>query len=267
MPEFHQRVAVLQRLGYLEADKTVTMKGRGERAGDPSALRAGAARCTSALPLLHCPGLNFPPPKNVPPQSNSIEVACKSNCACPDPHLPPPKKTLVACEINSGDELVATELIFGGVLPELAPEEAVALLSALVFQAGVRFRGGWRGGNACRAAPRPHGASAARAPAGCAPCTRAHAPRQAPGLRRLPAMPLPPPSLPVQEKTEAEPELPPRLAQAREETVALALEAGAVQAEAGLQLTPEEFVRDTLKFGLMEVGWPGWRDGPPQDCF
>ena len=31
MPEFHQRVAVLQQLGYLEADKTVTMKGRGER--------------------------------------------------------------------------------------------------------------------------------------------------------------------------------------------------------------------------------------------
>ena len=36
--------------------------------------------------------------------------------------------------MNSGDELVATELIFAGVLAELAPEEAVALLSALVFQ-------------------------------------------------------------------------------------------------------------------------------------
>ena len=41
----------------------------------------------------------------------------------------------VACEINSGDELVATEVIFAGVLAELEPEEAVALLSALVFQA------------------------------------------------------------------------------------------------------------------------------------
>ena len=40
----------------------------------------------------------------------------------------------MACEMNSGDELVATELIFAGVLAELAPEEAVALLSALVFQ-------------------------------------------------------------------------------------------------------------------------------------
>ena len=40
----------------------------------------------------------------------------------------------VACEINSGDELVATEVIFAGVLAELEPEEAVALLSAVVFQ-------------------------------------------------------------------------------------------------------------------------------------
>lgn len=68
LPEFHQRVAVLQQMGYLDSDRTVTMKGR------------------------------------------------------------------VACEVNSGDELVATELIFGGVLTELTPEEAVSLLSALVFQ-------------------------------------------------------------------------------------------------------------------------------------
>ena len=40
----------------------------------------------------------------------------------------------VACEVNSGDELAATELIFGGVLTQLSPEEAVAVLSALVFQ-------------------------------------------------------------------------------------------------------------------------------------
>lgn len=41
----------------------------------------------------------------------------------------------------AGDELVATELIFGGVLAELEPQEAVALLSALVFQVGCG-RGG-----------------------------------------------------------------------------------------------------------------------------
>lgn len=132
LPEFHQRVKVLQILGYLDADRTVTMKGR------------------------------------------------------------------VACEVNSGDELVATELIFGGVLTDLSPEEAVALLSALVFQ----------------------------------------------------------------EKTEAEPELPPRLLQAREEAVALALSAGVTQREAGLDVLPEDFVRSTLKFGLMEVVYQ-WAQGTP----
>jgi superfamily II RNA helicase len=45
----------------------------------------------------------------------------------------------VACEINSGDELLATEMIFAGVLTELSPEEAVALLSALVFQVQPRI--------------------------------------------------------------------------------------------------------------------------------
>ena len=40
----------------------------------------------------------------------------------------------VACEVNAGDELVTTEIIFAGVLSELTPEEAVAVLSALVFQ-------------------------------------------------------------------------------------------------------------------------------------
>lgn len=44
----------------------------------------------------------------------------------------------VACEINSGDELASTELIFGGVLTQLTPEEAVAVLSALVFQASIK---------------------------------------------------------------------------------------------------------------------------------
>ncbi len=43
----------------------------------------------------------------------------------------------VACEINSGDELVATELIFSGLLNTLSPAEAVALMSALVFQERV----------------------------------------------------------------------------------------------------------------------------------
>lgn len=132
LPEYHQRVKVLQRIGYLERDQTVTMKGR------------------------------------------------------------------VACEVNSGDELVATELIFGGVLAELEPEEAVALLAALVFQ----------------------------------------------------------------EKSQSEPELTPRLQQARAEAVSLALQAGLTQQECGLQLTPEEFVTATLNFGLTEVVHE-WAKGTP----
>ncbi|GIM01345.1 hypothetical protein Vretimale_6108, partial [Volvox reticuliferus] len=69
LPEFEQRVAVLQQLGYLAEDRSVTLKGR------------------------------------------------------------------VCCEIQSTqDELVATEAVFSGLLGELSPEEAVALLSALVFQ-------------------------------------------------------------------------------------------------------------------------------------
>lgn len=132
LPEFHQRVGVLQQMGYLDSDRTVAMKGR------------------------------------------------------------------VACEINSGDELVATELIFGGVLTDLSPEEAVALLSALVFQ----------------------------------------------------------------EKSDAEPELPLKLRNAREESAVLAYSAGVVQQEAGLTLIPEEYVKSSLNFGLMEVVYE-WAQGTP----
>lgn len=46
----------------------------------------------------------------------------------------------VACEVNAGNELVTTETIFAGVLSELTPEEAVAVLSALVFQVRTPVR-------------------------------------------------------------------------------------------------------------------------------
>jgi superfamily II RNA helicase len=46
-------------------------------------------------------------------------------------------KGRAACEINSTqDELLATEALFRGLLTGLTPPEAVALLSALVFQVG-----------------------------------------------------------------------------------------------------------------------------------
>lgn len=43
-------------------------------------------------------------------------------------------KGRVACEVNSGDELIAAEMILDNQLDDLEPAEAVALLSAFVFQ-------------------------------------------------------------------------------------------------------------------------------------
>jgi DSHCT (NUC185) domain len=43
-------------------------------------------------------------------------------------------KGRVACEMNTCDELIATEMLFDGVLEPLNPPEAAAILSALVFQ-------------------------------------------------------------------------------------------------------------------------------------
>ncbi|CAM9227349.1 unnamed protein product [Ascophyllum nodosum] len=46
-------------------------------------------------------------------------------------------KGRVACEINTCDELVVTELIFSGAFNDLSPEQSAALLSCLVHQAKV----------------------------------------------------------------------------------------------------------------------------------
>ncbi|KAB2089405.1 hypothetical protein ES319_A03G058800v1 [Gossypium barbadense] len=43
-------------------------------------------------------------------------------------------KGRVACEMNSGEELICTECLFENQLDDLEPEEAVALMSAFVFQ-------------------------------------------------------------------------------------------------------------------------------------
>ena len=67
-PDFLQRKAVLQSLGYIDERETVSIKGR------------------------------------------------------------------VACEVNTCEELIATEMVFEGVFSDLTPEEIAALLSALVFQ-------------------------------------------------------------------------------------------------------------------------------------
>lgn len=49
------------------------------------------------------------------------------------------QKGRVACEISSGDELLLTEMIFGGVFNELTPQQTAALLSCFVFDEKVRF--------------------------------------------------------------------------------------------------------------------------------
>ncbi|KAL1408467.1 ATP-dependent RNA helicase mtr4 [Vanrija albida] len=43
-------------------------------------------------------------------------------------------KGRVACEISSGDELLLTEMMFGGVFNPLTPDQCAALLSCFVFQ-------------------------------------------------------------------------------------------------------------------------------------
>ena len=94
-----------------------------------------------------------------------------------------------------GSSLAPRVTLCAGVMADLSPEEAVALLSALVFQ----------------------------------------------------------------EKSDAEPVLPPSLAAATEQLAAIAHQAGVAQAEAGLPLHPEEFARSVLKFGLVEVRRHGTR--------
>ena len=61
--------------------------------------------------------------------------------------------------------------------------------------------------------------------------------------------------LPSQEKVDKEPAAPTAaLGDALDNTITLALQAGQVQRDCGLDIMPEDFVKATLKFGLIEVG-------------
>lgn len=53
---------------------------------------------------------------------------------CIDSDLVVQIKGRVACEMNSGEELICTECLFENQFDDLEPEEAVALMSAFVFQ-------------------------------------------------------------------------------------------------------------------------------------
>ena len=46
-------------------------------------------------------------------------------------------KGRVACEINSADEILITQLIYDGVFNDLTPQQCVALLASIVFQEKV----------------------------------------------------------------------------------------------------------------------------------
>ncbi|KAM4083476.1 hypothetical protein ACB094_08G060300 [Castanea mollissima] len=117
---------------------------------------------------------------------------------CIDADLVVQIKGRVACEMNSGEELICTECLFENQLDDLEPEEAVALMSAFVFQ----------------------------------------------------------------QKNTSEPSLTPKLSQAKKRLYDTAIRLGELQAQFKVQINPEEYARDNLKFGLVEVVYE-WAKGTP----
>ncbi|KAG8069798.1 hypothetical protein GUJ93_ZPchr0006g44661 [Zizania palustris] len=107
-------------------------------------------------------------------------------------------KGRVACEMNSGEELISTECLLENQLDDLEPEEAVAIMSALVFQ----------------------------------------------------------------QRNTSEPSLTPKLADARKRIYDTAIRLGNLQREFKVPVDPEEYARDHLKFGLVEVVYE-WAKGTP----
>ncbi|CAN1329093.1 DExH-box ATP-dependent RNA helicase DExH11 [Linum perenne] len=107
-------------------------------------------------------------------------------------------KGRVACEMNSGEELICTECLFENQLDELEPEEAVAIMSAFVFQ----------------------------------------------------------------QRNASEPSLTPKLKQAKERLYNTAIRLGELQAQCDVQVNPEEYAKENLKFGLVEVVYE-WAKGTP----
>ncbi|KAH9701582.1 DExH-box ATP-dependent RNA helicase DExH11 [Citrus sinensis] len=117
---------------------------------------------------------------------------------CIDADLVVQIKGRVACEMNSGEELICTECLFENQLDDLEPEEAVAIMSAFVFQ----------------------------------------------------------------QRNTSEPSLTPKLSVAKERLYNTAIRLGELQAHFKVQIDPEEYARDNLKFGLVEVVYE-WAKGTP----
>nr|XP_027070791.1 DExH-box ATP-dependent RNA helicase DExH11-like [Coffea arabica] len=117
---------------------------------------------------------------------------------CVDADLVVQIKGRVACEMNSGEELICTECLFENQFDDLEPEEAVAIMSAFVFQ----------------------------------------------------------------QKNTSEPSLTPKLSLACKRLYDTAIRLGQLQASFKIQIDPEEYARENLKFGLVEVVYE-WAKGTP----
>ncbi|KAK8598558.1 hypothetical protein V6N13_094525 [Hibiscus sabdariffa] len=70
--------------------------------------------------------------QQMPEFQGRIDVLKRIGCI--DEDLVVQIKGRVACEMNSGEELICTECLFENQLDDLEPEEAVAIMSAFVFQ-------------------------------------------------------------------------------------------------------------------------------------
>lgn len=102
-PDLQQRLTVLDELGY------IVMQGGGRSSEEGPMQAAGRLEQqggAAALPSLSTQALG-----------GTVSL-----------------KGRVACEVNTCDELLLTEMVFEGVLTPLDPASAVALLSTLVFQ-------------------------------------------------------------------------------------------------------------------------------------
>ncbi|KAJ4781291.1 ATP-dependent RNA helicase [Rhynchospora pubera] len=134
--------------------------------------------------------------QQMPDFQGRIDVLKEINCI--DEDLVVQLKGRVACEMNSGEELICTECLFENQFDDLEPEEAVAVMSALVFQ----------------------------------------------------------------QNNTSEPSLTPKLSLATKRLYDTAIRLGELQAQFKVAVDPQDYARDNLKFGLVEVVYE-WARGTP----
>ncbi|XP_073304580.1 DExH-box ATP-dependent RNA helicase DExH11 isoform X1 [Primulina huaijiensis] len=134
--------------------------------------------------------------QQMPDFQGRIDVLKETGCI--DADLVVQIKGRVACEMNSGEELICTECLFENQLDGLEPEEAVAIMSAFVFQ----------------------------------------------------------------QKNTSVPSLTPKLSEAKMRLYDTATSLGELQSKFKLQVDPQEYARENLKFGLVEVVYE-WAKGTP----